>query len=420
MASALPPPDVFPAPHRMPARAAGLGADLAPASVHPFIELVGPRRWAERVRELGHLAAGGPRAGRAERQRHGIEWTIERLRRGRTAPSPLEARIAELAAAATEAAERLSPAGRDRFRAALDAALTEAATLVPLFHLLRTATSYRARGFAVSFAGFEDAAPFDLLLRRGDAAAEVVCDVVSAEQGRGLPRAAWLHLADRIDADLQTWLAAHPGRYLLKMTLPDGLPAAADAQAMTALHARIRRMLATQSRSEQDAAVVLRLDPLLLAGAQADESDTLARLRQEFGPEAQLAVTSGEDGGLFVLAARAGREDEVAAAIRRRMASIAPARLTGARPGILAMFIEDTERTEWRGLRDRLELEGEARQFLTHKEARPVVAVTCTSRFELLGMAPPDAVEDGELRFRNPAHPAARSPALAPAVLSTV
>jgi len=35
-------------------------------------------------------------------------------------------------------------------------------------------------------------------------------------------------------------------------------------------------------------------------------------------------------------------------------------------------------------------------------------------------MAPPDAVADGELRFRNPAHPAARSAALASAVLSTV
>ena len=86
------------------------------------------------------------------------------------------------------------------------------------------------------------------------------------------------------------------------------------------------------------------------------------------------------------MAARAGREDEVAAAIRRRLVDIAPARLTGTRPGILAMFIDDTDRSEWRGLRERLELEGEARQFLANKEARPVIAVTCASRFELFGM----------------------------------
>jgi hypothetical protein len=120
------------------------------------------------------------------------------------------------------------------------------------------------------------------------------------------------------------------------------------------------------------------------------------------------------------MAARAGRENEVGSAVRRRLGVIAPARLTGTRPGILAMFVEDTDRVEWRGLRERLELEGEARQFLAHKHARPVIAVTCASRFELFGMSAPYAAEDGELRFRNPAHPAARATALAPAVLSSV
>jgi hypothetical protein len=120
------------------------------------------------------------------------------------------------------------------------------------------------------------------------------------------------------------------------------------------------------------------------------------------------------------MAARAGRADEVAVAIRRRLAAIAPTRLTGTRPGILAMFIEDTDRTEWRDLRDRLELEGETRQFLAHPQARSIIAVTCASRMELLGAAAPDSAPDGEMRFRNPAHPAAKHPALAPAVLSSV
>jgi hypothetical protein len=60
------------------------------------------------------------------------------------------------------------------------------------------------------------------------------------------------------------------------------------------------------------------------------------------------------------------------------------------------------------------------RQFLTHPEARPVVAVTCASRLELFAVAGPDTVADGELRFRNPAHPAAKAPGLAPAVVSSV
>jgi len=101
-------------------------------------------------------------------------------------------------------------------------------------------------------------------------------------------------------------------------------------------------------------------------------------------------------------AARAGRENEVAVAIRRRMAAVAPGRLSGTRPGILAMFVEDTDRAEWRHLRERLELEGEARQFLTFPESPIGGRVTCASRLELLGASAPDAASDGELRFRKP------------------
>jgi hypothetical protein len=178
-------------------------------------------------------------------------------------------------------------------------------------------------------------------------------------------------------------------------------------------------MLAERRRGDQDEAAVLRLDPLMLAAAQADELGLMPRLRQEFGPEAHLAVTTA-GGGIFVMAARAGQQNEIAVAVRRRMAAIVTSRLTGARPGILAMFIEDTDRTEWRLLRERLELEGEARQFLTNPEARSVVAVTCSSRLELFAIAEPDGAPEGELRFRNPAHPAAKQPGLAPAVLSSM
>ena len=385
-----------------------------------FIELAGARAWTARMTGLIQAMDGGVHVRRALQQRHGLELTLERLRRGiGRPPNTAEARLLNLAGEAASLSRRLPAAGRARLRTQLRAALQAEATLVPLFHLLRTAALQRARGFTVAFAGLEEAAPFDLLLRRGGVEAEVACDVVSAEEGRDLHRGAWVRLVDRIDPDLQSWLAAHPGRYLLKLTLPQGLRSDSDQDRLAALHERIRTMLAGQRRADHDEAAVLRLDPLILAAAQADELGLMSSLRREFGHEAHLAVTAA-GGGVFVMAARAGRENEVAAAIRRRMATIAPARLTGTRPGILAMFVEDTDRAEWRHLRERLELEGEARQFLTHREARGVVAVTCASRLELLGAPEPDGAADGELRFRNPSHPAAKAAALAPAVQSSV
>jgi hypothetical protein len=390
-----------------------------------LIALAGDADWSARLEDLRQRIAGGPRAGQALRQRHAVELTIDRLRHKSSRPQNLAERLvvaigAELAALS----KQLNVAGRIRLEAALRDALTGESTLIPLFHLVRTAMRHRARGFEVRFPGLEEGAPFDLLLSRDGVEAEVACDVFSAEEGRGVHRGAWFRLADRVDPDLQTWLAAHPGRYLLKMTLPRGLrggltgDADSEGDPLARLHERIRVLLESRTRQDHDEAIVLRLDPLLLAGAQAAELGLLSSLRRLFGPEAHLAVTTAAD-SVFVMAARAGREDEIAAAIRRRLGAIAPARLTGTRPGILAMFVEDTDRMEWRGLRERLELEGEARRFLTDPEARPVVALSFVSRLELFGARQPDAAPDGELRFRNPGHPAARASALAPSVLSS-
>ncbi len=391
------------------------------AALQAFVEAVGKRAWSDRLAELERASASPTRLGRAVAQRHVIELTINRWRiPGRNRPpSKAELRIIALATDASRLFDTLTEASRDRLRNWLLETVKDDNTLIPQFHLLRIAAMQRARGFDVAFSGLEDESTFDLLLHRDGQEAEVACDVVSAEDGRGVHRGAWSSLCDRIDPELQTWLASHPGRYLLKLTLPQGLKDLPEGDALGTLHTRITAMLSTMRRADHDEAAVLRLDPLMLAAAQADELGLMPRLRTEFGPEAHLAVTKTER-SLFVMAARAGQENQVAVAVRNRMAAVAPARLTGTRPGILAMFIEDTDKTEWRLLRERMELEGEARQFLTNPGAKSVVAVTCASRLEMFGMAVPEAAPDGELRFRNPSHPAAKTAALAPAVTSSV
>lgn len=390
------------------------------AVLHRFVALAGAEAWRERLAEIKQGCVPG-HAGRALAQRHALELTIERLRASEAGPRvAAEREVVTLAADALALHGRLSPAGQIRLREMLEAALHGQGTLVFLFHMLRAARLQRARGFELRFARLEEGASFDLLLTRDGVEAELVCEQVSAEEGRGVHRGAWHHLVDRVDADLQAWLATHPGRYLLKMTLPNGLKAEpGSAAALAELHERITRMLGEDRRADHDSAAILRLDPLVLAAAQADENGLMRDLRREFGPEAHLAVTAAGR-GVFVMAARAGSEDEVAEAVQRRMAQIAPARLTGTRPGILAIFVEDTDRLEWRRLREQLQLEGAVRQFMTTAEARHVVAVSCASRQELLGAAAPDAAEDGDIRYRNPSHPAAKLAALAPAVVSSL
>jgi hypothetical protein len=384
-----------------------------PVALDAFVGLAGPRLWAARMAEIHARAASGPRAGRLVRQRHAMELAIGRLRDGpQRPPFPAELHAARLAAQAALLSQALNTHGRRRLRESLRASLRGNATLMPLFHLLRTAALHGSRGFSVSFSGLEEDASYDLLISRDGAEAEVTCAMVSADQGRLVGRDAWMQLADQVSGDVRAWLAGRPGSHLLKMTLPQGL----QVHALAAMHARIRRLLATGGRQDRDHAGVLRLEPLRLAWQQ-DHDSLVHSLRREFGPEAHLAVTAAP-AGVFVMAARAGRADEVGPAVHRALLESARTRLSGSRPGILAVFIEDIDRAGWSGLRDGLSLEGETRGFLAQKAARSVVAVTCTSRFEMFGLA--DAAGEGELRFRNSAHPAARSVALSPAILSSV
>ncbi len=389
-------------------------ADLA-----RFRSLCGDRRWAARLGEIARRASASSHAGRAMQQRHALELALARLCEpaALAKATPAERMVTAYAHEAVALAETLPAAPRKRLRARIEAGLTGEATLVPLFHLLRTAAIHRDRGFEVAFTGLAEETPWDLTITREGTTAEVVCETVSAEEGRQVHRGDWCSLVDRINPELQTWLASHPGRYLVKLTLPGGM---ASYALVALVHRRFTTVLKVQKRQDAGADAVLKLDPLVLAGAQAAVRGLPAQLRAQFGEEAHLAVTATPDSGsVFVMAARAGRENTIAGAACRRMAEAAETRLSGERPGILSVFLDDLDRVEWRSLRDRMELEGATRRWMTEPTARRVVAVSCSSRMELFGLAPPDAAPEGELRFRNPGHPAAKSAALAPAILSS-
>jgi hypothetical protein len=391
-------------------------SDPAPdhAVAQHFVALAGKRAWRKRLAELTERAQGQTMTARAVQQRHAIELALARFAEGGRA-GLAERRIAAFAAEAVALAKRLDSAGRARLQERILEALAGESTLVPLFQLLRTAALQRARGYEVRFDGIAAGAAYDLLIRRDGAEAEIACETVSAEDGRALHRGDWFRLVDRVNPELQAWLAAHPGRYILKMTLAE------EACDLAAIEARITDMLAAQKRQEQSPEVMLKLDPLMLAGAQAAGRALPERLRAQFGHEAHLAVTTAQQGGsVFVMAARSGRENSIPAAVTRRIGAAAPARLSGERPGVMAVFLEDVERAEWREMRERLELEGATRRFLTEPAARPLVAVTCASRMELYGAPPPDGAPDGELRFRNQAHPASKQQALLAAIASSV
>ena len=167
--------------------------------------------WTARMAEIRRLRrvraarrTGDPPAPRARTGDRAPARTAEP-----PAASTAERHAARLAAAAVALlAGELAPQGANAAaRACCALALSGHGTLMPLFHLLRTAALQRARGFEVGFAGLEDGAPLrSAAVARDGVEAEVACDVVSAEDGRLVHRGAWFRLADRIDAG-----SAEPG-----------------------------------------------------------------------------------------------------------------------------------------------------------------------------------------------------------------
>ena len=63
-------------------------------------------------------------------------------------------------------ADSLPDGPRARLREQLIAGLTGEATLIPLFHLLRTAALLRDSGFTIRFTGLAEGTPHDLLVER--------------------------------------------------------------------------------------------------------------------------------------------------------------------------------------------------------------------------------------------------------------
>ncbi len=397
---------------------------LALPVINQFVLLAGAEAWAARLADISAQAAAANRFGAVLRQRHALEIAIERMRlragdAAAAAPSVAEQRLHAIVAQIVSVSNRLTAEGLGRLRARLQAALRDEGRLVDLLHVFRTAALQQSRGFTVTYSGLEQDAPYDLLLTRDGAEVECVCETMSAEAGRDVHRVAWATLCDRVEGQMKPWLENRPGRYLLKMTFASGLRDG-EADAAARLYERIMAMLESGARLDQDETAVLRIEPLVLSGnAPASVETLMARLRHEYGPEAHLSASACVE-GVWAMVARAGRRNEIAGMVRSELGRLAPPRVSGQRPAILALFIEDIDRPEWRGLMDSLELEAAARHFMTADEAEHVVAVTCYSRMEMFGLSGPDAAAEGELRFRNPAHPAAKIPALAPAIQSSL
>ena len=110
-----------------------------------FRDLCGASLWRGRLAEIRAQAQTTSLSGRAVQQRHALELVLARLSDAKAlaGASTAERRVAAFAREAVQLAGTLPAANRERLRDRIEQGLTGEATLVPLFHLLRTAALHR-------------------------------------------------------------------------------------------------------------------------------------------------------------------------------------------------------------------------------------------------------------------------------------
>lgn len=127
---------------------------MSSSGLEGLFGLIGARHWKSRLAEIREFCAAGPRAGQASRQRYAIELVLAGLQRPTlSSPSSTHAELGRIAGEIPAAARALTSRGRERLVVRLRECLSGANTLVPVFHLFRTAMLQQSRGFEVAYAG---------------------------------------------------------------------------------------------------------------------------------------------------------------------------------------------------------------------------------------------------------------------------
>lgn len=354
--------------------------------------------------------ADQPLLRRAIRRRYLLELAMEQLfrrlnKRGESRPLPEEYRVlASVAGAIAEIAEALPAKPRKELNARIAQGLTGEGSLVSVFHLAATAQRFVSLGFRVSFPDLAGKAPYDLLVEKGGQSAEVACVTVPADVGRAIHSGDWDQLVGQLDPALQSYVERRPGRYILKLSMPEGI---AGSRGVTAIRDEVVRLLSDGTRVARSDTVVLKLDPLTLAPERLTEDNLHRRLETQFGHTANLAISiDGES--VFVVAARSGKPDDIARGVLTQIADV-PRRFSGERPAMLFTLVDDLSPAEWVDLRDRMELEVAGRELLNRAENAPVHSVGFLSVPDLVTVDRPGFARHRSLWVVNPKHPQARA-----------
>ena len=412
-----------------------------PDLITEFFTIVGWANFKKRAESLREQVTKNPFFEPYFQERFALERELSRLheRRRRTNRfvcdfmDERQNRLASFVAMVAGVQRHLSPGAKNRLAGMLRGALKDDRGLAPLASEMAMAAHLMTKGFDVFFNDLETGGGFDFLAAREGVEIEVECKHVSGDIGRRVHQRHVHQLGKLIYPLLNRKVERQPGGWLLKATVPDRLTGSDEQH--QAISKIFERTLETDRNYFEPSVCSLVIQPFSLADSpfSASSPNSISqRAVMDFADE-RLGGSNKHVICLFqprraaaVVVVDSSKPDKVLDGIYRQLKDSSRDQLSGTRPGLMCVHLEDVTESD---LVDLARGEGDEADAATGLQAMTTAVLLKRPHVHTIAFTAIGEIESGKQTFenrteeyaqgkgpayffRNPNHPLAADPRL--------
>lgn len=326
-----------------------------PALLRRFVDITGRKPWQKRFDSFRQQIQRNPLIENHFLEKYPLELEMEAawalLESGgcfELPKSTAQAALYSFVAMTARVHQRLSQAGSHRLAGMIRSSLSEPCGFAPLQYEMTMAANLMHRGLDVEFYDIEHGGGPDFLAIRDGLEVEVELKTVSGDVGRKVHRPRLYQLAEHLYPAMNTALSRETDGHLVRVILPDRLDGS-DAQ-MQDLRDQIAEVLMAHSSKPGIEPFEIDYMTFALEGGPFE--------RPSFGPWTGVGVREfvkelvGNDNENILMVVSPGRtavvvtvesrkNDSVMKSIQRTIKDAAKRQLTGTRPGVILVNLND-------------------------------------------------------------------------------
>ena len=326
-----------------------------------FLSIAGWPTWKRRVESLRQQVRKNPFLEAHFNDRFALEFELslllERKRKtgrfGLNFQDPMQHRLASFVSAVVGVHKHLSHHAQNRLRGMILDGLKSERGLASLGTELTMAVHLMTKGFDVFFNDLETGGGFDLLAKRNGVEIEVECKNVSGDIGRKIHKQRMYDLAQRFIPALKEKLEKQPDGWLVTITIPDRLTAAKRQQ--EAIARIVEHTLRSNKPSAENPECSIQVQRFSMADSPFRATSTYKISEPEVMEfvESRLGVSNKNQCWLLqpgksaaAIIVQSARSDSVLDGIYRQLKDAARDQLTGNRPGLLCVHLQDVSASD--------------------------------------------------------------------------